>query len=64
MVGEELELGSFHTGIALGDEFFTKGNNPDTRALLPASLELIKQCNGLITEPGIYSLRLQLVKLK
>jgi hypothetical protein len=61
---EEKELGSFETGIGLSDEFFEKGKNPDTCALYPGSFELVRQCTGLITEPGIYSLRLQLVKLK
>jgi hypothetical protein len=61
---DEKELGSFHTGIAIGDAFFKKERDVDSLALIPASFELITKCFGLIKESGTYALRLQLVKLK
>lgn len=60
----EEEIGSFHTGLAVGDDYFAKQQNVTMDNLLPAVYELIHQCDGLIKEPGVYSFRLQIVKLK
>ncbi len=64
MADEGIEIGSFKTGLALGDNYFTGDQPKDDWYLLPALNSLIKECEGLIKEPGLYSFKLQVNKLK
>lgn len=60
-------IGSFMTGMALGDDFFTGYNKEmpiDDYILLPINTELFYKCKGLITEPGIYKFELTVTKIK
>lgn len=61
---EEEVIHSCYTGLAVSDEFFCKKQSMDDEDLLPAIHELATQCSGMIREPGMYALKLRLVKLK
>jgi hypothetical protein len=58
------EIGSFHTGLAVGDDYFAKNQDVTIYNLLPVVHSLTIQCDSLIKEPGVYAFRLQIVKLK
>lgn len=64
MSQEEVEIGSYSTGLALGDEFFDDSTNTDEKFLDPVVQQLLYQCDGLIKKPGIYAFRLQVSKIK
>ncbi len=61
---QETEIYSCHTGIGVGDEFFHDKQHMTAEDLMPAVHQLVNQCDGMIKEPGIYAMRLTLVKLK
>ena len=63
-MSDEIELGSFSSGLGIGDEFFNNESSKDEFFLLPLISELAHKCEGLIKEPGIYSFKLQVNKLK
>jgi len=63
-MSDEIELGSFHTCVSLSDTFFSYQHNKDDYYLLPAIKSLINACDGLINEPGMYTFKLTLYKLK
>jgi len=63
-MSKEQELGSFQTGVAITEEYFTACRNLKTDTLIPVIASLSEKCDGLITEPGIYGFYLQVVKLK
>jgi len=63
-MSEEKEILSVYTGLAVGDEFFCGRQSMTEEDLLPALHSLLKQCDGIINESGIYAIRLQLVKIK
>ncbi len=63
-MSDEKELGSFRTGLALGDTYFTGDTAKDDYYLLPAISSLMKECEGLIKVPGLYSFKLIVTKLK
>lgn len=63
-MSKEKEILSIHTGLAISDEFFSKKKALTEEDLLPAMRSLMKQCDGIITQAGLYAIRLQIVKLK
>jgi hypothetical protein len=63
-MSDEVELGIFQTDIALGDDYFKCDNLNHDWILLPILSELKEQSDGIIKEPGIYSFKLIVTKLK
>lgn len=60
----EKEIARFDTGIAVTDEFFLKKESMSADDLIAAFHELNQRCDGIIKYPGIYAIRMQIVKLK
>jgi len=60
----EKEIFSCYTGLGVGDDFFNKKTSMNSQDLLPAISQLINECDGKIKEPGIYALKLKIVRLK
>lgn len=63
-MSEEKEIASFNTAVAVGDDFFAKRQYMTAEDLMPAFHELNIKCDGIIKEPGIYAIRLQITKMK
>ena len=64
MSSEEKEVFSCHTGLFLGDDFFCGKQSMTEEDLFPVIYSLIKECDGMIKESGIYAFKLQIVKMK
>ena len=64
MSSEEKEIFSCHTALAVGDEFFCDKQHMSDEDLLPLFHSLIKECDGIIKESGIYAFRLTISKMK
>jgi len=60
----EQHIGSFHTALAVGDSFFCGQQHMTEEDLLPVIASLIKECDGLIKQAGIYAFRLEVSKIK
>jgi hypothetical protein len=60
---KEKEIAYFTTGLAVSDEFFERKQAMTERDLMPAFSDLLYQCSGLITEPGIYSVSIKVMKI-
>lgn len=66
-IDSDVVIGSFMTGMALGDDFFTAYNNEmpvDDYISIPICEELRNKFKGLIKEPGIYKVELTVTKIK
>ncbi len=64
-MSEEKEIGSFETGLALGDDFFTdEPKEVPWENVLCSILDDPKFDRRLIKEPGLYSVRLTITKIK
>jgi len=61
---DEKEIFSCHTGMAVSDDFFCQQQHMTDDDLLPAMHSLATACDGMIKGPGIYALKLRIVKLK
>lgn len=63
-MSDEKEVFSCHTGLALADSYFCQTQSMRAEDLLPAFSQLNAMCDGMITAPGLYAIKLQIVKLK
>ena len=61
---EENEIHSCYTGLALGDDFFCGKQHMTEEDLFPMLHELMRLCDGIIRESGIYAFKLRVVKIK
>lgn len=64
MSDEINEIVSVVTALALGDEFFMQQESFGKDNFLPVIHSLIHLCEGKITTPGIYEIKLTINKLK
>ena len=64
MSDESKEIASVVTGLALGDEFFMQQESFGKDDFLPVIHSLIHKCEGKITAPGVYEIKLIISKLK
>lgn len=59
----EKEIFSCNTGFVIPSEFFCRQQSIKSHDFLPAIHALADKCDGMITGPGWYAIKLQLVKL-
>jgi hypothetical protein len=60
----ELELGVFHSGVAVKQETLDKFKDDQQFYLLPVLRELIRECQDIISHEGIYKFTLSVSKIK
>lgn len=61
---EEQVVAFFNTGLAVGDDFFSKHEYMTSEDLLPAFHDLYAKCDGVVKKPGIYEFRIIITKMK
>lgn len=63
-MSDEKEIACFQTGLVIVDELFHSQQHLTEHELLPVIHSLVKQCEGMIKEAGIYGFYLRVVKIK